>query len=261
MCDTGKMKDYTTRRALAPFFAGMPRREATEHFSMASEIAPCGRNDNTEGYAVLRDRRKRGNPLGNEDGIALVTALMLGLFGMMMVAALLFMVNTGTWTSGSQKRYQTALAAAYGANDFFVKEVIQRGVGQGAKLNALKGEFTDLLAPVSSDDDFTKKLTKPGNFSPYDPNDPTNKPPDATITFPAPNGPGMTVKATIVSTSLGNSGASADLPLLPNGEKPAPAPTHIPFLFQIQVVGQNDLNPNGQEGRVERARLNSVYVY
>ncbi|MCL2791061.1 MAG: hypothetical protein FWD79_10515 [Desulfobulbus sp.] len=193
-----------------------------------------------------------GKALDNEDGIALVTALMLGLFGMLLVAALLLMVRTGTWMSGSQKRYQTALAAAYGGNDFFVKEVIQRGIG-GADLNA--NNYGGLLLPVATNDYFDQKLRTTGNYA--------NDPVDAIITFAAPQGApqgaAITVQATIVGTSKGNSSGSAAPPLstggVVNNGSGTMTPQHVPFLYQVRAEAQNAAHT------IERARLSSLYVY
>jgi len=270
MRSTGNKKECGARRALTPFCSVMPRREATEHLSMASEISHFVRNDNTEEYAVMRDRSKSGNPLGNEDGIALVTALVLGLLGMLMVAAVLFMVNTGTWTSGSQKRYQTALAAAHGGNNFFVREIVQRGLGGLGETNlSTIGGFDDAVLkfdPKIVNADFKTKLTKTGQLG-QALADGTNYPADTVdviITFPSPSGlpgqPATTVNAAIVSTSVGNSGLAAGPQLLTNtgvvastsGE--AKTPLHIPYLYQIRVDAQSG-NTN------ERARLNSLYAY
>jgi hypothetical protein len=52
--------------------------------------------------------------LGNEKGIALITALLLGLVGMLMIASLLYMTGTGIWISGSKIRYQAALESSHG---------------------------------------------------------------------------------------------------------------------------------------------------
>ena len=210
-----------------------------------------------------------GKPLNNQDGIALVTALMLGMFGMLMVAALLFMVNTGTWLSGSQARRQTALAAAHGANNFFVKEVIERGM-EGTGLNAM-GDYGGMLASgdgtagnaADAAADFATKLDMTGRRNdPLYPLYPDNEV-DATIRFTAPNGgPDIIVTATVTSTKRGNSGVTGDLSLTTGGvvtnDSGTITPQQIPALYQIRVEGQRDANPNQ---RVERARLNSLYMY
>ncbi|MCL2457588.1 MAG: hypothetical protein FWF31_01815 [Desulfobulbus sp.] len=205
----------------------------------------------------MRFTGKMGKPLNNQDGIALVTALMLGMFGMLMVAALLFMVNTGTWTSGSQARRQTALAAAHGANNFFAKEVLQRGI-EGTSLSAM-GAYNGMLSPVDAAA-FATKLDMTGRSG--DATGYPNNPVDAVITFTSPTGgPDIIVNATLTSTKRGNSGASSDL-LMTGGvvanDAGTVTPQHFPFLYQIRVDGQRAAGPLQ---RVERARLNSLYMY
>lgn len=62
--------------------------------------------------------------LKNNDGIALVTALMLTLISLLIVTYLLLMVTSGIKQSAANKRYKTALEASYGATDIIMKEVI-----------------------------------------------------------------------------------------------------------------------------------------
>jgi hypothetical protein len=62
--------------------------------------------------------------LKNKNGIALVTALMLTLISLTIVMYLLLMVMSGAKLSGANKRYRTALEAAYGATDLITKEVL-----------------------------------------------------------------------------------------------------------------------------------------
>ena len=143
----------------------------------------------------------------NEQGIALVSALMMGAIGMLMVVSLLFMVgNTGSWTSGSKIRYQAALAASHGGMNFFTQEIIQRGLG-GTSLSAM-GDYGGLLAPVVSNANLNSKLTTTGRL-----NDGTypNAPLDVTMAFAMQTGPAITVNSTILSTSRGNSGTSSNL--------------------------------------------------
>jgi len=64
------------------------------------------------------------NPIDNQKGIALVTALMLTLISLTIVMYLLYMITSGAKQSGANKRYRTALEASYGATDLMVKEVL-----------------------------------------------------------------------------------------------------------------------------------------
>lgn len=186
--------------------------------------------------------------LGNERGVALVMALVLGLVGMLMITAILYMVGTGTWTSGSKKRYLTALEASHGGMNFFTKEIIQNGVA-GTSLSAM-GTYGGLLAP-GPDVNFANKLTTTGVY-PATPVDAT-----LTLTFQAPT-PNIIVNATILSTNRGNSGTSQNVLVgggVVSNSSGTVTPQHIPYLFQTDIQGQSAVNPR------ERARLSAVYAY
>ena len=191
--------------------------------------------------------------LGNERGIALITALLLGLVGLLMISSLLYMTGTGIWTSGSKVRYQTALESSHGGLNFFAKEIIQRGVG-GTTLNAM-GTYGGILTPLASNAQFTAKLTTTGSLgvAGY----PANTP-DATLTLPfAVPTPNMIVNTTILSTSRGNSGTSSNVLVgggVVSNNSGTVTPQHIPYLYQTEIQGQS---ANAQEN----ARLSSIYAY
>lgn len=212
-------------------------------------------------YPPAKNGRVPATPaiLGNERGMALVMALILGLIGMLMIASLLYMAGTGSWTGGSKKRYQTALEASYGGMDFFAKEIIQNGIS-GTALSAM-GNYKGMLTP-GNDADFATKLTTAGNVKVFDgvyPFYPNAVPPDATLTLlmtaPTPN---IIVNSTILSTSSGNSGTSANVLVgggVVSNSSGTVTPQHIPYLFQTDTQGQSAVNSQ------EKARLSSIYAY
>lgn len=192
--------------------------------------------------------------LADERGMALVTALILGLIGMLMLTSLLYMAGTSIWTSGSKKRYQTALEASHGGMDFFAKEIIQRGIG-GASLSAM-GTYGGILAPLISDANFTQKLSTTGDV-----NDGTypNTNPDMTLTlaFTAPT-PNIIVNTAILRTSRGNSGTSSNILVgggVVNNSSGTVTPPHIPYLFHTEIQGQSASISR------ENARLSATYAY
>ncbi len=191
--------------------------------------------------------------VNNERGMALISALILGTLGMLMVASLLIMVNTGTWLSGSQKVYQMALDSAYGGMDFFVKEIIQRGVG-GTGLSTM-GNYGGLLTPSITDANFKKKLTTTGKIGVGSfPGDTV----DVTVTLAFPSGTNIDVATNIVSTSRGNSGTSSNVLQgggVVNNNSGTITPQHIPYLYQVNTLGQNATNAR------ENASLSSIYAY
>jgi len=192
--------------------------------------------------------------LGSERGVALVMALILGLIGMLMIASLLYMAGTGIWTSGSKKRYQTALEASHGGMNFFVKELLQRGLG-GDTLSGM-GTYGGILAPVVTDANFTAKLTTTGDISdgayPADTEDAA-----LTLAFAAPT-PNIIVNTAILSTSRGNSGTSSNVLVgggVVSNSSGTVIPQHIPYLFQVEIQGQ------GAGFSRERAKLSTIYAY
>lgn len=66
----------------------------------------------------------------NEQGFALVLALILSLIVLATVSALLYIITQGTSMSGYQKRYETALEGAKGGVDLVTKEIIPLSVSQ-----------------------------------------------------------------------------------------------------------------------------------
>ncbi|MEI6214380.1 MAG: hypothetical protein WCP10_09770 [Desulfuromonadales bacterium] len=65
--------------------------------------------------------------LRNENGIALITALMFTVLSLVITMTLLYMVDAGTRTSGAVKRYRTVTEAAYGGADIVVKDLMTAG--------------------------------------------------------------------------------------------------------------------------------------
>ncbi|MFT5697348.1 MAG: hypothetical protein ACI8ZB_000196 [Desulforhopalus sp.] len=203
--------------------------------------------------------------VNNESGLALVSALMLGVIGMLLIASLMLMTDSGTLLSGAKKRYQMALDSAYGGMDFFTKEVIQRRLG-GTTL-ATMGNYGGLLTPSIIDADFNTKLTRTGYIDdpapllplPLYPTRPVPDAPDFTITFANfPSNPNIAVNTTILRTARGNSGTSSNVLQgggVVNNNNGAVTPLHIPYLYQTQTVGQAAANPR------ENATLQSVYAY
>lgn len=205
--------------------------------------------------------------INNQHGVALVTALMLGVFGMLMVMALVYLVTTSVWTSGAKARYQRALDSAHGGIRFFVSEIVQRGVA-GTQLTNMGAYGTMNVVPGISNANFAAKLTTTGFVNdpaedasrPYPDNSPgspaPNDFPDVTATFNMPNGANITVNNTILSTSRGNSGTGGNLLLsggVVNNSSGTITPQHFPYLYQVQTQGQGAANEN--------ARLSGIYAY
>lgn len=67
--------------------------------------------------------------LRNQNGIALVTALMFTMIILGIIMTLLYYVLAGTKMSAAQKQYRNSLEASYGGTEFITKAVIPRLFG------------------------------------------------------------------------------------------------------------------------------------
>ena len=67
--------------------------------------------------------------LHNENGIALITALMFTVLSLVICMSLLYMITSGTKASGAVKRYRTSVEAAYGGTDILTKDILISSFG------------------------------------------------------------------------------------------------------------------------------------
>src|ERR1039458_2481388 len=84
----------------------------------------------------------------NEQGIALVTSLMITLISLTMIMALLYMMTTGIQVSGMQKRYKTVVDATYGGADVVAKDILPYTINQIN--NTVIGGPTALITALNS---------------------------------------------------------------------------------------------------------------
>jgi len=202
----------------------------------------------------------------NEDGIALVTALMFTLICLGMVAALMQMLLLQTKLSGSQKNYRNSLEASYGGTELITREFIPKlftnySSGIGPLLTAYNnGGIGDIDLVVNSALE-TKLITPTGSW-------------DATLskTLDAKDAPDLQfslksivsggnfkVYAKIVDTVEGNSDTTG-VDYLDSGAGVAGAgagisPKHNPVLYSIEVRGERETNAK------EKALLSVLYAY
>src|SRR5512143_1776864 len=62
----------------------------------------------------------------DKKGVALVTALLMMVISLAIVIAALYLITRGTTVSSLTRQYHTAHEAAYGAADFFTKELADK---------------------------------------------------------------------------------------------------------------------------------------
>lgn len=202
----------------------------------------------------------------NEDGIALVTALMFTLISLAIVMALLQMVLLGTKMSGSQKNYKNSLEASYGGTEMITREFIPRlfgnySAGIGPLMTAFGGTGLGKINLVVNDDSLKTKLTLPtndwGTLSKT--LDPTDVPDLQFNLKSSDSGTNYKVYAKIVDTVPGNSDTTG-VDYLDTGAGVAGigagiSPKHNPALFSIEVQGERSTNAK------EKALLSVLYAY
>jgi hypothetical protein len=197
----------------------------------------------------------------NEKGIALVMVLVLSMLSLAIMAGLIFMLVSGTKSSGLQKAYSTAQEAGRGGADVAYLYLAARGNPMltgipltetsstaclTAKLNSAAtatnwaacsgGSFTTASSPVinplvANTYDFSFQL----GSAPF---------------------PTYTVYGKIVNTVEGNSGG--DLGLTKSGVASSTgevAVVSIPYIYTLEVDAENAGNRN------ERAKYSILYQY
>ncbi len=205
--------------------------------------------------------------LQNEDGIALITALMFTLICLGMILALLYYVLAGTRISGAQKRYRNALEASYGGTDFITKAIIPR------LFNNYSSGKTSLLADFGASDKLSLAFTStslstklststsdwPTTISKtIDPKDV----PDLTFTLKGQSsGSNFKVYTKIVDTVAGvglldTSGVDyLDPGMGVAGTSSSTQTPRTPNVYSIEVQGEAEVNPK------EKAGLSVLYAY
>jgi hypothetical protein len=202
-------------------------------------------------------------PLHNENGIALVTSLLLTLISLTVTLAVLYLITQGIATSSAQKRYHNSLEAAHGGVELFSKEIIPR-LMQGDSAATLTTAFGGINLAIPSSGCLSQKLNNSidqwtacsGAALNSDP----KQSPDMTFTLAGAGGSSnYKVYSKIVDSTPGNSDPSGidylDSGSGVTGTSSGVSPKHIPGLFRIEVEGEKEVNPN------ERALLSVLYTY
>jgi hypothetical protein len=187
--------------------------------------------------------------LRNEKGIALLMILVLSAILLGVMAALLYMITSGTQISGMQKRYKTALEAGVGGINISYEFIGARGdpgipdlpVTIMASSQCLTDKLTKSTANWDPSCDYTQNIDV-SSSSTYD------------WQFDLGN---YRVYSKVVDTVQGNSGG--DLGLVKGGVVSANSgeitAVSIPYLYTIEVDAENTSNPN------ERAKMSVLYEY
>lgn len=205
----------------------------------------------------------------NEDGIALVTALMFTLICLAMIMTLMYYVLTATKMSAAQKRYRNSLEASYGGAEFVTKVIIPRLVpgpfsdyttGQRS-LNTDFGGSNVLGLQLGTN--LRTKLTNPrgtlwgGASTTVNP----KESPDMVFTLKGQGSGDFTVYSKIVDTVTGVGLIDAsgidylDAGMGVAGTSTSTQTPRTPNIYTVEVQGEAAVNPR------EKAGLSVLYAY
>lgn len=219
--------------------------------------------------------------LKDQQGIALLTALMLTLISMTVIMYLTYMLTSSTKLSGANKRYKTALSASYGGAEILAKDIIPVMFGNiSTPATAIKNIDTSnkLNMLLVSDQILRKKIMTPSAQWPDAASksfDPTTAP-DVTMTLNSTTSDPFTVYTKIVETNCSDprpypkgmctgsdlSGYDEDNGLVAasvaesrTGGNSVVSPQSRPAQYRIEVRSQRSNNPK------ERSNLSILYAY
>jgi hypothetical protein len=197
--------------------------------------------------------------VNNNDGVALVTALMLTLISLGIVMSLMLMVTRSTTVSGMNKRYKTSIEAAYGGTEIITKDVMPM-IFRNYSSPTLAADLTDAtkgfgsMLQVADQKCLQAKLTKPTIGWPTECSSTSNpkQSPDLSMTLQATSGNPFIVYSKIVDTQKGNSDRSG-LQLEGAGVAESNSyitPQHFPYIYRLEIQGERQNIASGQ-GNIE----------
>lgn len=201
--------------------------------------------------------------LNNEQGVALVTALLLTLISLGIIMALFTMITSGIKLTGAQKRYRTALEATHGGTEVAIKDIIPlvlRNYSTSNLVTQVQTEFGGIALQVDTTQECLQaKLTKTASQWPAGCSAAMSpkQSPDMSFSLQATAGDPYRVYAKIVDTVSGNSDLSG-LQLEGAGvaeSSPVLTPQHFPYLYRVEVQGERSANAR------EQANISALYAY
>ncbi len=212
--------------------------------------------------------------LYKEDGVALITALMMTLISLTIIMAVLSIVTKNIQSVGGTKRFKSALEASYGGSELVLKQVLPALLS-----NTMTTDFTILTAayPNNSDCNIANKLnsTQDSWNTACSLSDNPKVMPDITFQLPASTGAPYMVYAKIVDTlmvgntdrSEGSGGGAGGAGEVTGGVVNVGiggggggggggvAVKHVPFVYRVEVQAERSINA------VEKANLSVLYAY
>jgi hypothetical protein len=185
--------------------------------------------------------------LRNEKGFAMVFVLILAAISLAMTLAMLLMVSRGSFLSGQQMRFRTALEASWGGMEAMFQMISSRGGNLSTLYTNLAwdnvGLGTKLAGPTATWGGLDQAIT-------IDPNVSTSY--DMRIDLGT-----YRVYTKIADTVDGNSGADEGLikTAVVNAGSGEVTVVSVPYLYTIEVLSQSTTNPT------ERSKLSILYQY
>lgn len=182
--------------------------------------------------------------LRNEKGFALLFVLILATIALVMTLAMLFMVGRGSFVSGQQKRYRTAVEASRGGVEAMLQLIAERGT----PLSYMVVDNVDMLA--------IKLNNTTGSWGGLD-NSILINPLDSSTYDMKVDLTTYTAYSKIVDTVQGNSGADEGLlktGVVNTGSGEVTVQS-IPYLYTIEVLAQSQTNAT------ERSKFSVLYQY
>lgn len=199
--------------------------------------------------------------INNENGIALITSLMLTMISLVIVLALMYMITSSIQVSSANKRYRTVLQAAYGATDIVTKDVIKRVFEGMSTATKLESAYNGTLSGFSVNSCINQKFNRstsswdsaciPTSFSP-------KNSPDITFLLQATTNTPFKVYAKIVDTSAGNTDTANNQNLKEATnitDTTVDSGLTIPSSYRIEVQTERQNSPD------EKANLSVLYAY
>jgi hypothetical protein len=182
--------------------------------------------------------------LRSEKGFALAFVLILAAISLVMTLGMLLMVSRGSYVSGQQKRYRTAVEAGRGGVESMLQLIKSRGIAASYMQVDNQGKLdAKLVTPTTEWVGLDNAIT-------IDPNVSTTY--DMRVDLGA-----YRVYSKIVDTVPGNSEASEEL--LGSGvvetSRSKVIPVSIPYLYTIEVLSQSRTNAT------ERSKFTVLYQY
>lgn len=201
--------------------------------------------------------------LKKNDGIALVTALIMTLISLTIVMAVMYMINMNITRTGAMRSYRTALEASHGGTDMVIKEIVPellKNFASASFVSDVETRFNTINLTVDAttaciQDKLTKKS---GDWdAACSQTQDLRAARDFSFQLQATGGQPFAIYTKIIDTIVGNTDTSG-LQLEGAGVAESTSvlsPQHVPYVYRVEVQGERSQNA------VERANLTVLYAY